>query len=61
LFNGFKKDTDPNIDFVDLLPYADEIKEDNRKVSQLTEAIISDLIKTNNLPVPVLSALSLLL
>ncbi|MFM5990006.1 MAG: hypothetical protein ACKO2Z_28080 [Sphaerospermopsis kisseleviana] len=46
---------------MDLLPYADEIKEDNRKVSQLTEAIISDLIKTNNLPVPVLSALSLLL
>lgn len=46
---------------MDLLPYADEIKEDNRKVSQLTEAIISDLIKTNNLPAPVLSALSLLL
>jgi hypothetical protein len=61
LFNGFKKETDPSIDFVDLLPFADEIKENNRKVSQSTEAIISELIKTNGLSAPVLSALSLLL
>lgn len=61
LFNGFKKETDPSIDFVDLLPFADEIKEDSRKISQATEIIISELIKSNNLPAPVLSALSLLL
>lgn len=46
---------------MDLLPFADEIKENNRKVSQTTEMIISELIKNNSLPAPVLSALSLLL
>lgn len=46
---------------MDLLPFADEIKENNRKVSERTEAIIFELIKTNGLSAPVLSALSLLL
>lgn len=61
LFNGFKKDTDPNMDFIDLLPFPEDIRGDTRKISQATENIIKDVIKNNRLPAPVLSALNLLL
>ena len=61
LFNGFKKETDPNMDFVDLLPFPDDIKDNSRKISPATESIIKDIIKNNRLPPAILSALNLLL
>lgn len=49
------------MDFIDLLPFPDDIRGDTRKISQATENIVKDIIKNNRLPPPVLSALNLLL
>jgi hypothetical protein len=49
------------MDFIDLLPFPDDIRGDTRKISQATENIVKDIIKNNRLPAPVLSALNLLL
>lgn len=48
------------MDFVDLLPFPEDIRGDTRKISQATENIIKDVIKHNRLPPPVLSVLNLL-
>lgn len=59
--NSFKKDTDTPIDFVDLLPFSEEVKGSEVTVSDRTKKIIEQMIKEKEFPVPVLSALSLLL
>jgi len=61
LMNSFKKDTDTPIDFVDLLPFPEEVKESESRISDRTRRVIEKMMKDKQFPVPVLSALSLLL
>lgn len=61
LFNAFKGKDDPPMEFVDLLPFADDVKSSNRRVSLATEKIIKKLIRDESLPSQILSILGMLL
>lgn len=61
LFNGFKGKDDPAIEFIDLLPFADDVRNSNKRVSLTTEKTIKKLIKEESLPTQMLSILGMLL
>lgn len=61
LFNGFKGKDDPSIEFVDLLPFADDVRNGNKRVSDKTEMIIKQIIKKGELPGGMLNILGMLI
>lgn len=61
LFNGFKGKDESPLDFTDLLPFPDELKQDSRVVSDRTKAIIQKIIKNKELPPQILSTLAMLI
>ncbi|MFM5939218.1 MAG: hypothetical protein ACKOQ2_05815, partial [Dolichospermum sp.] len=61
LFNGFKGKDDPAMDFVDLLPFADDVRNSNKQVSDKTEMIIKQIIKKEEIPGGMLNILGMLI
>ena len=49
------------MEFVDLLPFADDIKSDRKRISLATEKVIKKLLKEESLPTQILSILGMLL
>lgn len=61
LFNRFRDKDDAPMEFVDLLPFADDIKSDRKRISLATEKVIKKLVKEESLPTQILSILGMLL
>lgn len=61
LFNAFKGKDDAPMEFIDLLPFVDDIKNDRKRISLATEKVIKKLVKEESLPTQILSILGMLL
>ena len=61
LFNAFKGKDDAPMEFIDLLPFVDDIKSDRKRISLATEKVIKKLVKDESLPTQILSILGMLL
>ena len=61
LFNAFKGKDDAPMEFIDLLPFVDDIKSDRKRISLATEKVIKKLVKEESLPTQILSILGMLL
>lgn len=61
LFNAFKGKDDAPMEFIDLLPFVDDIRSDRKRISLATEKVIKKLVKNESLPTQILSILGMLL
>jgi hypothetical protein len=61
LFNGFKGKDDPAMDFVDLLPYGEDLRSQNNKISDRTRSAIKLILESQSLPHDIKGILSMLI
>ena len=61
LLNAFKSSSDSPIEFIDLLPFGEDLREANKQISDRTKKIIQQALESKTLSMPVASALCVLI